>query len=256
MSGLNSPHQPHDAFAIADVGDPAFDDGAGARVGQRLRHRIERRLRILDHQQPRRAEGRDAVANLRTDRAAAAGDDDRLALHQRLEARVVDLFAGAQQQVLDGDIGQPRHVAAFQRRQAADDQAEPLRAHQNRFGMRLRFERRRRHHHARDRLVAPGKIADHVLDIVDPAEHRNVADRLAAVGRRRRQHADRPEPLDRAAFDPAQQDLGIGGAADQQRRRRAFGRGHDGGRANSGNSDRRSAARSARTPRGTSRERW
>ena len=165
---------------------------------------IERRLRILDHQQPRRAEGHDAVADLRTDRTAAAGDDDRLALHQRFEPRIVDLLARTQQQVLDRDRRQPRRVAALQRRQAADDQPKPARAHQNGFGMRLGLERRRRHHHARDRLVAPCEIADHVLDVVDAAEHRNVADQLAAVGARRRQQADRPDPLDRAAFDAAQ----------------------------------------------------
>ena len=200
-------------------------DSAGGAFGQRLRHRVKRRLRILDHQQPRRAEGRDALANLRADRAAAAGHDDRLALHQRLEARVVDLLAGPQQQILDRDVGQPRHVAAFERWQAADDQAEPLRAHQNGFWMGLGLEGRRRHDEPRNRFAAPGEIADHVLDIVDPAEHRHVADRLAAVGGRRRQHADRPDLLDGAAFDPAQQHLGIGGAADQQRRRCPFGPG-------------------------------
>ena len=193
--------------------------------GQGLGHRIERRLGILDHQQSRGAERRDALANLRTDRTAAAGDDDRLVLHQRFEPRVVDLLAGAQQQILDRNRRQPRRVAALQRRQAADDQPEPARPHQNGFRMRFRIERRRRHHHARDRLVAPGEIADHVLDVVDPAQHRNIADRLATIGRRRRQHADRPKPLDGAALDSAQQDFGIGGAADQQRRRRVLGPG-------------------------------
>ena len=69
--------------------------------GQRLQHRVQRRLGILDHQQPRRAEGDDAIADFRADRAAAAGDDDRLALHEILEPPVVDLHARPQQQVLD-----------------------------------------------------------------------------------------------------------------------------------------------------------
>ena len=43
-------HQAHDTFAIADVGDAAFDNRAGFTRRERLRHRIERRLRILDHQ--------------------------------------------------------------------------------------------------------------------------------------------------------------------------------------------------------------
>ena len=152
-------HQPHDALAVADIGDPAFDDGAGALRRQRLGDGIERRLGILDHQQPRGAEGHDAVADLRADRAAAAGDDDRLALHQRFEPRIVDLLARPQQQILDRDRRQPRRIAALQRRQAADDQPEPARPHQHGFGMRFRLERRRRHHHARDRLVAPREIA-------------------------------------------------------------------------------------------------
>ena len=70
--------------------------------------------------------------------------------------------------------------------------AKPARPHQHGFGMRFRLERRWRHHHARDRLFAPGKIADHILDVVNSAKHRNTADRLAAIGRRRRQYADRP----------------------------------------------------------------
>ena len=109
-------------------------------------HRIERRLGILDHQQPRGAERHDAVADLRADRTAAAGDDHRLALHQGFQTRVVDLHAGTQQQVLDRDIGQARRVTALQRRQAADDQPQPARPHQHGLGMRVGFERRRRHH--------------------------------------------------------------------------------------------------------------
>ncbi len=223
--GLEFPHQVHHPVTIADIGDSALDRRIGCARRQRLRHRVKRRFGMLDHQQPRGAEGRDAVANLRTDRAAAAGDDHRLALHQRFEPRVVDLLARPQQQVFDGDIGQPRHVAAFERRQAADEQAEPLGPHQDRFGVRLGFECRRGHDDPRNRLSASGIIAHHVLDIVEPAEHRHVADRLAAVRGRRRQHADRPKLLDCAALDRAQQHLRVGGAADQQRRRRSFGPG-------------------------------
>ena len=101
----------------------------------------------------------------------------------------------------------------------------PLGPHQHRFGMRLGFERRRGHHDPRNRLSPSGVIADHVLDVVEAAEHRDVTDRLAAVRGRRRQHADRPKLLDRAALDRPQQHLGVGGAADQQSRRRPFGLG-------------------------------
>src|SRR6185312_10577571 len=200
-------------------------------LNSRIRFMIRSRSRIsairpsITALAPRGAEGRDAVADLRTNRAAAAGDDHRLAFHQRFEPRVVDLLARPQQQVFDGDIGQPRHIAAFERRQAADEQAEPPGAHQDRLGMRLGFERRRGHHDSRDRFSPSSIVADHILDIVEAAEHRHVADRLAAVRGRRRQHADRPKLLDRAALDCAQQHLGVGGAADQQRRRRPFGPG-------------------------------
>ena len=91
--------------------------------------------------------------------------------------------------------------------------------------MRFRLERGRGHDEPRNRLAAAGIVADDVLDVVDPAEHGNVADRLPAVRGRRRQHADRPELLDGAALDGAQQHLGVGGAADQQGRRRAIGLG-------------------------------
>ena len=93
------------------------------------------------------------------------------------------------------------------------------------FGPRVGLEGGRRHDHARDRLVASCEIGDHVLDVVDPAQHRNVPDQLAAVGRRRRQYPDRPQMFDRTAFNPAQQDFGIRGAADQQRQRGSFGPG-------------------------------
>ena len=248
MSGLNSRIRSQDARAVADVGDAAFDDRMGIARGERLGDRIERRLRILDHEQARGAEGRDAIADLRADRAATAGDDDALALHQRFQARIVDRRARTQQEILDGDIGQARRVAAFERRQAADHQAEPLRPHQDDFRMRLRLERRRHHHHPPDRLVAALQLGDHGFDIVDPTEHRDVADLLAAIGGRGRQHADRPQPLDGAVLDAAQQrpprQPRVRSAASAPRLQR----GHGGACASSGNSGSRSAARPAKTP--------
>ena len=58
-------------------------DALGA---QRFQHRVQRGLGILDHQQPRGAERHHAVADFRADRAAAAGDDDRLAAHDASRA--------------------------------------------------------------------------------------------------------------------------------------------------------------------------
>ncbi len=91
--------------------------------------------------------------------------------------------------------------------------------------MGVGIECRRRHHDPRDRFAAPVIVANHVLDIIDTAKHRNIAYRLTAIGGRRGQHADRPEMLDRTALDPAQQDFGIGGAADHQRGQCSFGAG-------------------------------
>ena len=64
------------------------------------------------------------------------------------------------------------------------------------------------------------EIGDDAFEIVNIAEHGNRTDRLAAIGRRRRQNADRPDFFDRAAFDTAQQNFRVGGTADDQGRRR------------------------------------
>jgi len=92
--------------------DPSLDDRAvlTSRASDfREPHRAAR-LRVLDHEQPCRAEGRHPFADLRTDRTRQpAADDHRLVLHQGFrERRVIDFFfAGTQQQVLDGDGRQP-----------------------------------------------------------------------------------------------------------------------------------------------------
>jgi len=85
--------------------------------GQRLDDGIERRLRVLDHQQSRRAERRHAVANFRADRSAATGNDDGLVLHQCFKTRVIDLFARTQQQIFDG---KPPSAAAHRRSPAME----------------------------------------------------------------------------------------------------------------------------------------
>src|SRR5674476_132875 len=69
---------------------------------------------------------------------------------------------------------------------------------------RFRRERRRCQHDARHLGAATGKIGDHAFEVINIAQHRNAADRLAAVGRGRRQDADRPDFFHRAAFDRAQ----------------------------------------------------
>ena len=117
-----------------------------------------------------------------------------LPFEKAFQPPVIDLHARPQQQVLDIDRRQPRHLAAvIERRQPAHREAEPARAHQGRFGLGVRLERRRREDHARDDGAALRQIADHALEIVEIAKHRNAADRLPPIGARRRQHADRPD---------------------------------------------------------------
>ena len=148
-------------------------------------HRVQRRLGILDHQQARGAEGDHAIADFRTDRTAAAGDDDRLAAHERLEPAVIDRDARPQQQILDRHRRELHRLpAGVERRQLAHRQAELARPYQKHFRPRLRRQRRRRQDDARHPRAAAGEIGDHAFEIVDVAQHRNAADRLAAVGRR------------------------------------------------------------------------
>ena len=195
----------------------------------------------------------DALADFRADRAAAAGDHDRLAGDELLKPPVIDLDARAQQQVLDRDRRElHRRPAGIERRQLAQIKAELARADQDRFRPRFRRQRRRRQHRRITRLPLIAKIGDDALEIVDVAQHRNAADRLAAVVRRRREDADRPDLLHRAALDRAQQDLGVGGAAEDRAsasRRRSW---RAAACACSGNSDRRCASRPGRTSAGTS----
>src|SRR5580704_18031675 len=88
--------------------------------------------------------------------------------------------------------------------------------HQGRFGLGIGFERRRREDHPRDRGVALRKVVDDGIERRKIAEDGNAPYRLTLIAGGLRQHTDRPDLLDRAAFDGAQQDLGVGGAAENQ----------------------------------------
>ena len=143
---------------------------------QRLLHGVERGLRILHDQQPRRTEGHDAVADLRADRAAAAGDDDRLALQETFEPAVVDLHARPQQQILDRDRRELQCLPVS----SSDGsrligKPEPPRLHQDRFGAAAGIERRRRQDQPRHRRLALAQQRDDVFEIVEAAEHRHAA---------------------------------------------------------------------------------
>ena len=153
--------------------------GAGLFGRQRFQHRVKRRLRIFDHQQPRGAEGNDAIADFRADRAAAAGDDDGLALHEGFQPPVVDLHARPQQQILDIDRREPQRLPAFvERRQPAGGQAKTLAPSSGSFpactsGSSADGVSTTR---ATGRPRA-GEIADDAFEIVEIAQHRDAAHR-------------------------------------------------------------------------------
>ena len=177
-------HQAQDARAITHIGEAAFDPRTRRLGCQHFKDCVQRRLGILDHQEPRGAESDDAVADFRADRAAAAGDDDRLALHHRFEPLVVDLHARPQQEILDIDRGEAQRLAALvKRRQPAGRKPEPPRLHQNGLRLELRCKRRRREHKARHLLPALGELGDRLFEFVKAADHRNPAHRLAPIRR-------------------------------------------------------------------------
>ncbi len=131
--GLELAEQADDAIAVANVGQPAIDARRRALGGQHRRHRIERRLGMLHDQQPAGAKRHDAIADLRADRAAAAGHHHRLASQEILEPLIVDLDARPQQQIFDRHWRQFERLAGFvERRQPAGRNAELPRLHQDR----------------------------------------------------------------------------------------------------------------------------
>ena len=221
MSGLNCATRLHDPLAVADVGDPAQNFGRALLRLQCLENGVQRRLGMLDHQQAARAESDDAVADFGADRAAAARHDDGFCAYKILKPPVIDLHAGPQQEVFDGDRrkldGRPFGI---ERRKLAHAEAKLAGTDQNRLRPRLRRQRRRRKHKPRHPLAATLQIGDDLLEVLDIAQHAQAADRLAAIRQRRRENADGPDLLDRPTFDAAQQHFGIGGTPENKRRGR------------------------------------
>ena len=143
---------------------------------------MQGRLGAFEDQQVARAEGDDAGADLRPDRAAAAGDEHALAADEVLEPLPVDLHGGAQQQVLDlerRELGIAHALA--EARDAHQRQAEAAGAGEQHVRVGLRRQRARRRHEAADRRAALVEILDHLIEIGEGAEHRHAADRLAEI---------------------------------------------------------------------------
>ena len=72
---------------------------------------VQSRLGVLDYQHALGPEGEDAVANLRADRAAAAGYYDGLAPDECFQSPVIDVHPRTQQQVLHFNWGEPQRFS-------------------------------------------------------------------------------------------------------------------------------------------------
>src|SRR4029077_12413271 len=73
------------SIAIADIGDAAIDHRCTRFSRKAFENGVQRRLRILNNQQPSGAKIDDSIANLGSDRTAAAGDNNRLAANEMLK---------------------------------------------------------------------------------------------------------------------------------------------------------------------------
>ena len=214
-------HQPEHPVAVTDIGNPSLDYGRARLDGELFEHRMQCRLGIFDDQQPAGVEIDDPFADFGPDRAAAAGDDDGLALDEALQPAVIDIHARSQQQILDIDRRQTqRFLADAERRHAAGRQTEPARLHQHRFRMQLRRQCARRQDHPANAYVLRRQRGDDFFEISGAAADRNAANRGALIGRRRRENTDGAHILDSTALNGANEHIGLGGVPDQKRRHR------------------------------------
>jgi hypothetical protein len=142
-------------------GRPPFSDAAvDLRVRllglQDLEHGMQRRLGVFQDQQAGGPEGDQPITDFRADRAATAGDDRSFAVHQCLDALVVDPDARAEQQILDRDRRELERLPGIERRQSAGGETETAGADQDRLRLRLRHQGGCRQHQADDLGVARG----------------------------------------------------------------------------------------------------
>ncbi len=151
---------------------------------QRFQYCMQGRFGMLDDQQPACTECNDTVADFGTDRTAAARHNDGFCAYIILKPWVIDLHAGPQQEVFNGDRrkldGRPFGI---ERRKLAHAEAELAGADQNGLRPRLRRQRRRRKHKPGHPLPASLKIGDNLLKVLDVAQHAQAADRLTAIRR-------------------------------------------------------------------------
>src|SRR5262245_44067116 len=201
-----------DPLAVANIGNPA-QNFRGTLFGLHcLQNCMQRRLGMLNHQQAARTESNNAITDFGADRAAPTSYEDGFCTYKILESPVVDLHTRPQEEVFDSDRrkldGRP---FGMERRKLAHAKAKLPGADQNGLGPRLRRQCRGREHKPRHALAPALQIGHNLLKVLNVAQNAQATDRLAAIRQRRREHADRPDFLDRTALDAAQQYLRVRG---------------------------------------------
>ena len=207
-------------LTVADVGQRALHLRLRVEQGRAVEDGVERRLRILDDEQRRGAEGDRPGADLRADRAAAAGHDHAGAGQEVFQSRPIDGDGGTQEEILDlqrREFGVAHPLA--EAGDAGERQAETAGTGDEVVGLGFGRQGARRRHEPAHRQAAIGEIRHDLLQVAKPAEHGHAAHHLARLVRPRREDALGRQPLDRAGFDRPQHDLDVGAAAEQQGRR-------------------------------------
>src|SRR5262249_7833770 len=141
--GLELRDQAHDALPVANIGNAPDDFRLALFPPKRLQNRMQRGLRMLNHQQTASTKSDDSITDFGADRAATTRHDNSLAGHQLLKPAVINLDARSQQKILDSYRCQlDGRTTGIERRQLAHAQAKLARTHKYRF--RTRFGRERR----------------------------------------------------------------------------------------------------------------
>ena len=88
--------EPKQPLTIADIRDTPDDRRLRSLDSESFQDGMQSRLGILDDQELLRTEGDGAVADLRANRAAAAGDYDRPAIQETFQPPIVDFHGWPQ----------------------------------------------------------------------------------------------------------------------------------------------------------------
>ncbi len=168
-----------DRDGVGDVAEHGVEDKIGMRAAQLLLDHVEIELADVEDGQRLGAETRDLAAQLRADRAAAAGDQHALAGEPRADRGPVELHRIAAEQVLDRDFLQFVEARAagddvFEARHGAERQVAALAQIDRAAHLRLVRGRHRDDEHL------GGRLARKLRQLVKRAEHRHAVQAAAA----------------------------------------------------------------------------